>query len=909
MTPRDGELHDPCGCCETDPAPPAGANRPGLSALRYRASGTHPTVLAALRRRLHRWTVPDGDGAGTRPLAALTTRAPDDPVMALLDGWAVVSDVLTFYQERIANEGFLRTATERRSVLELARSLGYELRPGVSASAWLAFRLEEAEGAPVRAQVPAGTAVQSLPAADGERPQTFETSAALEARVEWNALRPRLTTLQAVSPEADRIVLKGTGLGIRGGELLLVVTPAGGTPRPVLSAAEDREVGVTAVELQPSGLALGVAVSLPAEGVLDPDRPPLPLTRGHVRDEVWNRRWDDAELQTFLELNRWDASTVLAHLDALRSEALVPGAEVRVMRESVGAFGHNAPRQQMLAPPERRADPWPLPWDGAYARTVWTDSQGGGLSGADLYLEREVTGVAPGGWAVLEAPASDGSVTRIARRIEGVVQGSRSDYGMSGKATGLRFPSGSAEPAAFLARTTTIRLRGERLEPAAHRIGGAVAAGSVQLALDGMALGLRKGRKVALSGEDPSAPGVERHEILTLRRVVHSRGYTTLQFEETSGTAHPYLRESLRVNANVARATHGETVPAEVLGSGDGAVPHPRFSLRKPPLTHVAAANPRGAASTLTVRVNGVEWEGRPSLYGAGPGDRAYVLRVGDDGSATVLFGDGRSGARLPSGQENVVASYRTGIGMEGQVGAGSLTLLPRRPFGVREVTNPLAAAGAADPESLDDARENAPRTVRTLDRVVSLEDYEDFARGFAGIGKARAAAVWDGRLERVHLTVAAADGAPVGDDLKAELIAGIEAARDPLHPLVVEGHQPFVFFMTASVRRASEYRWDDVRERVEAALHDAFSFRRRGFAEPVTAAEVLKVMHGVEGVVAVDLDELYRTPPSVPPSGPLFRTVLDARPARWDRVQRRLVPAQLLLLHTLGVELSEMTP
>ena len=74
--------------------------------------------------------------SGRQPLAALTTRAPDDPAIALLDAWAVVADVLTFYQERIANEGYLRTATERRSVLELARAIGYELSPGVAASVY-----------------------------------------------------------------------------------------------------------------------------------------------------------------------------------------------------------------------------------------------------------------------------------------------------------------------------------------------------------------------------------------------------------------------------------------------------------------------------------------------------------------------------------------------------------------------------------------------------------------------------------------------------------------------------------------------------------------------------------------------------------------------------------------------------
>src|SRR6185436_1009485 len=135
------------------------------------------------------------DRVGTQPLGALTTRATDDPAIALADAWATVGDVLTFYSERIANEGFLRTATERRSVLELARAIGYELQPGVAASTSLAFTVDEPVGPPgpvplpTRVTVPAGTPVQSVPQ-QGELPQTFETSTAIEARVAWNALRP-----------------------------------------------------------------------------------------------------------------------------------------------------------------------------------------------------------------------------------------------------------------------------------------------------------------------------------------------------------------------------------------------------------------------------------------------------------------------------------------------------------------------------------------------------------------------------------------------------------------------------------------------------------------------------------------------------------------------------------------------
>src|SRR5947208_9469024 len=97
-------------------------------------------------------------------LAALKTRNPADPAIALLDSWATVADVLTFYQERIANEGFLRTATERRSVLELTRQIGYELAPGVAASVLLAFTVEEVLG------VAASTSTALTPPGPGNSP-------------------------------------------------------------------------------------------------------------------------------------------------------------------------------------------------------------------------------------------------------------------------------------------------------------------------------------------------------------------------------------------------------------------------------------------------------------------------------------------------------------------------------------------------------------------------------------------------------------------------------------------------------------------------------------------------------------------------------------------------------------------
>ena len=164
------------------------ANRPGLGALAYRA-GTHATFLASMKARLS-----SGD---YRALTDLSTREPDDAAIALLDAWATVADVLTFYQERIANEGYLRTATEGRSIFELARLVGYQPRPGVSASTYLAFTMEDGyEG-----EIPAATRAQSVPGPE-ELAQPFETSEDLKARAVWNVAGP--STRPSTVRGADR---------------------------------------------------------------------------------------------------------------------------------------------------------------------------------------------------------------------------------------------------------------------------------------------------------------------------------------------------------------------------------------------------------------------------------------------------------------------------------------------------------------------------------------------------------------------------------------------------------------------------------------------------------------------------------------------------------------------------------
>ncbi|MDJ0579761.1 putative baseplate assembly protein [Crocosphaera sp.] len=361
-----------------------------------------------------------------------------------------------------------------------------------------------------------------------------------------------------------------------------------------------------------------------------------------------------------------------------------------------------------------------------------------------------------------------------------------------------------------------------------------------------------------------------------------------------------YDPQTVTIYGNVVPATHGETVE-EILGSGDGNATNQTFTLQEPPLTYISAPTPSGRESSLEVRINGVLWQEVPSLYPLKPHDQNYIIRIQDDGTTNVTFGDGKKGSRLPTGVENITATYRQGIGSDGNVGANSLSILNNTPPSVGDVINPLKATGGTDPETLSQIRQNAPSTVRILDRIVSLEDFEDFARSFTGIGKAIATPIWQQGREIVHLTIATDTGETVPETsrLYSSLVTAIDQAKDPRQPVMIDSYQAIRFNVEAQLTLDPKYEPEQVISKVRDALIKTFDFPVRNFGQPVTTAEAIASMQKVEGVIAVDLNALYQSDRSK-----VLNQSLSASLAYYDPRTNQTKPAQLLLINPSGIRL-----
>lgn len=913
-------------CCqEAKKRTPADlTNSPGLSALKYRV-GTHCQFKADMIEAIPHMSA----------LKNLTTREDDDLAIALIDGWAIIADVLSFYQERIINEGYIRTATERMSVLELARAIGYELKPGVAASANLAFMVEDAPGAPVESVVAEGTKVMSVPG-QNEKLQIFETVESLVAKAELNIVKPLQMAPSKMVRGRTGLYLKGINTRLAPGDAILLVgaerlANAGSEQwdlRILLTVTPDKEKDYTYVTwkeslghdkpiIEPSKKPKVYAFRMRASifGYNAPDFKAMPDSIKVVYNPQADANGKPVYASEWKDFDNIVKANNSIYLDAVYPK-IVEGSWIvlsqynyvelynatKVIVESCTYFTLSAKTTGIqldtnehlnifrrrdtvvyAVSEELELNDEPLT-EPVYRNLITLDrvvpdlkkNQKIIVSGRQMQvqvLQKKNMTVTPADGLkekdilYVTAPPTtnvDGVVTWALQNQKGVavsvVVNPVNIVPKSGKITiktsNMRFIAIDDRDSKVLPIGATLTLQ--------YSLPFIDGFGNLKwLGTDGTVVGYvidPSDRIVAMS---PNEKNPIISEVVSIEDLSDDSGTTviTLVIPEgkTFALSNVYELTSVNIYANIALATHGETVN-EILGSGDGSQINQQFSLRKPPLTYISASTPSGGKSTLKVYVNDVQWQEVASFYGLVPSDQSYTVRIEDDGGTEIYFGDGKSAARLPSGSENIKAIYRSGIGLAGAVTANKLTLLQKRPFGIKSVTNPMDASGAASPENIEDARVNAPSTVLTLGRIVALKDYEDFARTFSGIGKANASADWSGEEYIVHLIVASSDAKEVdaASVLYQNLLNAINSVRAYGHKISLESFAPIYFNILGKVYIAPAYLPDEVMANVLTALQNAFTFEKGSFGQNVASSDVIAVIQEVPGVLYTDIDRIY---------------------------------------------------
>jgi hypothetical protein len=785
-------------------------NRPSLRHIDYRI-GSYSDFRQALLRKLDQDPV----------LAPWTYRGPDDPGIALIESASVLGDILTFYQDLYANELYIPTATLPQSIAGLVRLVGYRLSPGVGGQAIFAFEVSGSK--PVT--IPAGFLVTADISGLSET-ATFETVSEITAV-------PALSKFALYAP-------------------FTVPSVTSGTSKFAIDTAQLTSAGVT---LEKNNRLMLIA---PSGGL-------APYHQIAVIDKV-EPRFEQTEITI--------------------KGAWLGGATPTVTAYKLGRdfrhFGYNAPAKETVVDENGKAQQedvhftrnvGPVPDHQAFSKNLSTPDYDPIASSAYFPLDSAVDDISAGTTFLISLdviPSLGGSTHSVfvARQAMSVRKASLSRGSLTGASTVIELSSPVTSGLHDSSDVRSIEISETTAGPMTLQHPRSTIVGPTsQLyffgngqdyqALDGRSLQFQRHKPAPgqLEAVEQVTAGITASAVGVLTRVTLRPVKLQPALQKFSISEFPFIfpknAPPVWVFANLAAGTQGKTEKPVALGNGDSRATFLTFAVPKSPLTYLLSksATPPEVPQ-LVVTVDNLEWKQVPSFISAGPKDQVYIVREDASGQSFVQFGDGETGARVPSGVGNVAVTYRTGTGAHGALRPGASADAGGKITGFDTVSLLDESTGGAPSEDPAKARQSAPGKIQSLGRIVSLRDFETEALGIPGVSAASAA--WDivDNVPAVVITVLMDTGRAAELSTVTHLLNNYNVCRGPQRfPIIVlPGHRSYVY-LDISIALAPTYLEENVFPDVQAALASLFS-PVRGFGAREYRSRIEGVVQNVEGVL-----------------------------------------------------------
>ena len=878
-------------CDRPDFFPAVLENRPGLARFRYRI-GTYPSMRAHMLDRLVK----------SPALADWSHLAPDDPGIALLEGAALIGDILTFYQDLYGNETKLGTATWQDSITDLCRLTGYRPAPGLGGNA--VFALEVDQPGPVN--VPEGFPIEAQ--LEGfDNPSRFETTTDANAYQAFNSfhLYRRRTGLQPITA---------------GQKSLDIVRRDGQTDLATRSEAVD--------QIAAGDRILILSERLAAHEILVVDRVEEHLDRVTVHLDGAVQQNHPAEISAYVLGRTFRHAGANAQATFTTFQESPPAVTVydTIFDRSLSGVSPGSSRYSRLTAQEIALDSEvddlatganvictglqtsPNSQNFAVVRrikqitareVIWANvstsvsvlTLAGSLDPTPAeFIVADLAGIE----LALQASAQPVQTSQSVAVVQQVAPAIAQSFQIAQPETGVLefdvFALNAAQIQVFDGIGELIapasgdqhdirRLRihetvGPELKLQAPRSqqNGPVSDGRVSF------FGTREeayalaGRRLLFSDDETGSQEIivaaaqPELDALGSSPLGDRRMWPIMLSDLPKAAASGFDEDAptVTIHGNLVNATQGETQDEIVIGTGDARTTFQTFALPKAPLTYLAAPEltpPQKAE--LEIRVAGRLWTAVDTFFDRPADAEIYVIRQGEDGNSYVQFADGINGARLPSGRNNVRARYRTGLGARGDLAADSGPKAKGKLAALVGVQMPGPVTGGADPEGPDVSRIAAPLRMQGLGRLVGLSDYEAEALRQPGVLKA-GADFGESGTGSIRLTVLTQDESP-------ESIAAVTAAmrhanrcRGPdRHSIEVIAGTRALTSLALQIGFDPIYRREDVLTAVTAslgALRDMtdsvesglFSIADRRFAQDAHISQAVAAAQQVEGVVWV---------------------------------------------------------
>lgn len=332
---------------------------------------------------------------------------------------------------------------------------------------------------------------------------------------------------------------------------------------------------------------------------------------------------------------------------------------------------------------------------------------------------------------------------------------------------------------------------------------------------------------------------------------------------ETDSTVVVPAKTGLVNGSATVTATQGTTVTNEKIGVSNGQV-NQKFKL--------ANTNVISKSISITISLSGIQYQNVQYLIDYQGYDPVFSTYTNANNETYVVFGDNISG-RIPPNNTEIYATYRTGGGAEGNVSANTIKYILTNATSGLSVSNQYvspsatgAATGGSDAESTDSIRINAPLSVRSLNRAVSLADYSSLVIQVTGVAKAVSVA-------DVYSSVTVYF-APYGD--KGVQIDGVTPSTifntlattvktyliDKIPANTTVTLQPPTYVdvnVTANITVLPQYRQTLVSSAVKAIINELLQFDNVAFGDRLTVQDFYTAISSVPGVAYANITKLVR--------------------------------------------------
>jgi hypothetical protein len=760
--------------CPCDAITPQGPNNlPGLPQISFRAGDFnsfrtalltplipppgHPNIEVSLNA----WN--SGRGIDSDPSVI-------DLAVMMVEWFAYLADILTFYNERIANEDYLRTAVLPSTPAALVNLLGYRPRPTIGATGYIAALLSPTVVGAQTITLPAGLEFQSKPG-PGKTPQTFElhptTTIGLPASV---PATPPPSLLGYPASGGYSILLNGAVTSISNG-MQLLLGPRDATAAPNLITVST----VPAVETTAKGKRTAINFNIAQNGASVTSASNSRLLKPNQNASLWTVNGSAGD--PVINGNSIHMVGLLRQIQA--NDWLVftaPGIPSRVIQvlSTLDVLG-----------------------DASASGGPWTVSNGVSPNAAPIPILHTLITLKSALSGALAANPS--SISVLFGWVEAAVLVDQPTAAWNGVSANLL----PVQPAQFPIKASAPILLAD--------IAGNGVQASATVAADG-----------SLAVNWPST--------------------TPLPLS-------PMLVPAVTVYYDLLPVSAGKTVLNEIVGSGDSTQPGQSFTLAKSPVTHLAQGS--AYASTIALTVNGLPWTEVQSFYNQSANAQVFVSWQDSNQATHLDFGDGVNGALLPTGSNNIVATYRYGGGASSPP-AGKLTVIAKSYPGLQSVVNPVSVAGGSDPDPAALLKEYAPRSVLTFGRAVSVFDYQAIAAGAPGVSMASAVWTWDAPNQRAGVTVYVAGQPGVASSVQTLLAA----SGDPNRPVTVLTAIEVPVTLTLQLIVIAGAETGAIETSVTAALCDSatglFSPPQASIGQPLFESNIEAVLQSIPGVIAI---------------------------------------------------------